>query len=204
MSLIRRVVLRMTVAVLICGIGAGAFAVNKEAAEDAFISNIRHGGYVLYLRHAQRYKGPPDNLYPDSPPAAFADCTHQRNLTPYGMGQAALLGEYFRRLDIEVDRVIANPSCRTRETATLAFGRATLDSRMMLSDFVRKELGVVPTSGTNNVLVGGEAPLRQIVGFQIDPAEIAIFKPDGKGGTTLVGRLKMDDWFDGWFDDPSL
>ncbi len=200
MGLMKRALLGLAVLALASGIAAGALAVYKEAEEDVFISAIRHGGYVLYLRHAQRYKGPPDNLFPDSPPAAFADCTHQRNLTPYGVDQAALLGEYFRRLDIKLDRVIANPSCRTRGTAMLAFGRATLEPRMMMPTFVRDQLGVAPAPGTNSVLVGGENPLRQIVGFEIEPAEIAIFKPDGKGGATLVGRLKLDDWIDGWFD----
>jgi hypothetical protein len=150
-----------------------------------------------HLRHAQRYKGAPDRLYANSPPSAFADCSHQRNLTPYGMGQAALLGEDFRRLGVKLDRVLANPSCRTRETATLAFGRATLDTGLMQPEFIRRQLAVRPAPGTDSVLVGGENPLRQIVGFQIDPAEIAIFMPDGKGGATLVGRLKMEDWLDG-------
>jgi hypothetical protein len=38
--------------------------------------------------------------------------------------------------------------------------------------------------------------LRQIVGFQIDAGEMAIFQPDGHGGAKLIGRLKVEDWFD--------
>jgi hypothetical protein len=44
--------------------------------------------------------------------------------------------------------------------------------------------------------VGGENSLRRIIGFQIDPAEMAIFRPDGRGGADLVGLLPLEDWFD--------
>ena len=67
---------------------------------------------------------------------------------------------------------------------------------MFSSAFVRRQLGTRPAPGTNTVLVGGESSLRQIIGFQIDPAEMAIFRPDGRGGSTLVGRLQLEDWFD--------
>lgn len=160
------------------------------------IARLHHGGYVVYLRHAQRYKGPPDQLYPDSPPEAFADCTHQRDLTPYGIGEAALLGEDLRRAGVKVGLVIAHPECRTRDTARLAFGRTKLENAMFYADYVRRQLATAPLPGTDNFLVGGENVLRQIVGFQIDTAEMAIFQPDGRGGSKLIGRLKVEDWFD--------
>jgi hypothetical protein len=67
---------------------------------------------------------------------------------------------------------------------------------MFDSKFVRRELAIAPSPGTDTVLVGSEEPLREITGFQIAPAEMAIFRPDGHGGATLVGRLKVEDWFD--------
>jgi len=160
------------------------------------IARLQHGGYVVYLWHAQRYKGPPDSLYPDSSPAAFADCTNQRNLTPYGIGQVALLGEDLRRAGVKVGLVMAHPECRTGQTALFAFGQARLETGLFYPEFVRRQLGITPLPGTNTVLVGGENSLRQITGFQIDPAEMAIFQPDGHGGTAFVGRLKVEDWFD--------
>jgi hypothetical protein len=193
---LKRIMLALLAVCLLSGAAYAALAIQDEAREDELIGRLQHGGYVVYLRHGQRYKGPPDHLYPDSPPAAFADCTHQRNLTPYGIGQASLLGEDLRRAGVKVGLVLAHPECRTRHTALLAFGRAKPDLGMFDPDFIRRQLAVTPLPGTNTVLVGGENSLRQIVGFQIDPAEMAIFQPDGHGGTTLVGRLKVEDWFD--------
>jgi hypothetical protein len=194
--ILKRVVLGLVAACLLSGIASAALAIREGVVEEDLIARLRHGGYVVYLRHAQRYKGGPDMLYPTSPLAAFADCTHQRNLTPYGIGQAALLGEDLRRAGVKAGLVLAHPECRARDTAVLAFGRARLDIGMFDSKFVRRELGVTPLPGTDTMLIGGEAPLREITGFQIAPAEMAIFKPDGHGGAMLVGRLKVEDWFD--------
>ena len=193
---LKRILLAVAAICLMSGAAYAALAVREEVVENALIARLQHGGYVVYLRHAERYKGPPDLLHPDSPPAAFADCTHQRNLTPYGRGEAALLGEDLRRSGVKVGLVIAHPECRARDTAMLAFGHARLDAGMFDPAFVRRQLGEAPTPGTNTVLVGGENVLRQIVGFQIDTAEMAIFQPDGHGGAVLVGCLKVDDWFD--------
>jgi hypothetical protein len=194
--ILRRVLLGLVAACLVFGLASAAFALHQEVAEDGLIAKLQHGGYVVYMRHAQRYNGPPDKLYPDSPPRAFADCTNQRNLTPYGIGEAALLGEDLRRARIKVGTVIAHPECRARDTAMLTFGRAKLDVGMFDPEFIRNQLAIAPPPGTDNFLVGGENALRQIIGFQIDTAEMAIFQPDGYGGARLIGLLKAEDWFD--------
>jgi hypothetical protein len=194
--ILKRIILGVLAACLLSGAAAAALAIREEVTEDRLIADLQQGGYVVYLRHAQRYKGPPDRLYPDSSPAAFADCSQQRNLTPYGIEQATLLREQLRRAGIRVGLVLAHPECRTRDTAMLAFGRAKLDKGLFYPDFVRRQLGTAPLPGTDTVLVGGENSLRQIIGFQIDPAEMAIFQPDGRGGSTLVGLLHLEDWFD--------
>jgi hypothetical protein len=194
--MLKRVVAGLVAVCLLSGVGYAAVAMREEAREEGLINRLQQGGYVVYLRHAQRYKGPPDHLYPDSPPEAFADCMHQRNLTPYGIGQAMLLGENIRRAGVKVGIVLAHPECRTRDTAMLAFGRVKADIGMFDSDYVRHQLGISPLPGTNTVLVGGENTLRQIVGFQINPAEMAIFLPDGHGGARLIGRLPAEDWYD--------
>jgi len=195
-KILKRTILGVFAACVLSGAAAAALAIREEVTEEALIADLQHGGYVVYLRHAQRYKGPPDSLYPDSPPAAFADCTQQRNLTPYGIEQATLLREQLQRAGVTVGLVMANPECRTRDTANLTFGRATLDKGLFDPAFVRRQLGRKPPAGTDTVLVGGENSLRQIIGFQIHPAEMAIFRPDGHGGSTLVGLLRLQDWFD--------
>jgi hypothetical protein len=194
--ILKRIILGALAACLLAGAASAGLAIREEVVEESLIADLQRGGYVVYLRHAQRYKGPPDRLYPDSPPAAFADCARQRNLTPYGTEQATLLREQLRRARIRIGVVLAHPECRTRDTAMLAFGRARLDKGLFFPDYVRRQLGTKPLPGTDTVLVGGENALRRIIGFQIDPAEMAIFRPNGRGGATLVGRLRLEDWFD--------
>ena len=72
--ILKRIILGVLAACLLSGAAAAALAIREEVTEDRLIADLQQGGYVVYLRHAQRYKGPPDPLYPDSPPAAFADC----------------------------------------------------------------------------------------------------------------------------------
>lgn len=196
MMTLKRIALGVLAAFLLSGAASATLAIREEMTEEALIARLQHGGYVVYMRHAQRYKGAPDQLYPNSSPATFADCAHQRNLTPYGIEQAALLGEAMRRSGVTAGLVIAHPECRTRDTAMLAFGRARLDVGMFYPDFVRQQLGITPLPGTDTFLVGGENSLRQITGFEIQTGEMAIFQPDGHGHARLVGRLKVEDWLD--------
>ena len=56
----------------------------------------------------------------------FEDCAHQRNLTDGGRADARAIGAAIRSLGIPIGEVLASPFCRTRETAELIFGRATV------------------------------------------------------------------------------
>ena len=83
------------------------------------LSELRQGGYVLFLRHAST-----DFSQNDSRMTSFEDCATQRNLTDKGRAEARALGEHVRRLKIPIGEVLASPFCRTMETARLAFGKA--------------------------------------------------------------------------------
>lgn len=193
----RRVFIWLIAGLVLLGAGtAGAMAVREEMTEDSLIASMRAGGVVVYLRHAERFKGTHDTLQPTSSWADFADCTQQRNLTPAGRVQAGELGDALHLAGVRIDRVVALPLCRTRDTAILAFGNTELERRMYDPAFVARQLAVPPQAGTVSVLVGSEFQLRQIAGFQLDPAEMAIFRPDGKGGAALLGRLKLEDWLE--------
>lgn len=194
---LRRALLWLAAGLMVLGAGsATAMAIREEVVEESLIDAVRQGGVVIYLRHAERFNGTHDTLLPTSPWADFADCARQRNLTPAGRLQATELGADVRLVGVHVDRVVALPLCRTRDTAILAFGNTELDRRMYDPAFVAGQLAVPPRPGAVTVLVGSEFQLRQIAGFQLDPSEMAIFRPDGKGGTSLLGRLKVADWQD--------
>src|SRR5262245_2795455 len=53
---VKRVGLVAVAAALLASSAAGALAVRDEMLERDLINDLRHGGYVVYLRHAERYK----------------------------------------------------------------------------------------------------------------------------------------------------
>jgi len=81
------------------------------AAPDALlVEKLRHGGYVLYVRHATTDFGRNDSRM-----TSFEDCSTQRNLTDKGRTESRQLGAEIKRLRI---------LCRTMETARLATSRS--------------------------------------------------------------------------------
>jgi hypothetical protein len=189
--------------VALLALGCAAMAIEKELDEARAIAELQRGGHVVYLRHAARFSGPRDGLGRWSSAAQFADCRNQRNLTPEGQEQARELGVYWRQLKIPVERVIASAQCRTRDTAILAFGAALIDPRLFDIEFVRQLVEEPVPAGTNTVIVGSDSQLRDLTGVELTYAEVALLKPDGKGGITVVARLELDDWADaaspGWW-----
>ena len=131
------VVLTALVAAAGCDLGSDDERASNERPREAESSGesgparladrLRRGGYVLAFRHAAT-----DFSMTDST-RDLRDCSRQRNLTAEGRREARSIGREFRRLGIPVGRVLASPFCRTRETATLAFGRA-IASRALLSE----------------------------------------------------------------------
>ncbi len=175
-------------------LGCAALAIDSEMGEAAAIRELQKGGAVVYLRHAARVGGARDNLSANSTAAEFADCSTQRDLTPEGRAQARALGEYWRKLAIPVARVIAGAQCRTRDTAILAFGAAQLEPWLFDLDFVRNLLLQSAPEHENIVIVASDSQLRDLTGIELNYAEAAVVKPDGKGGITILARLDLDDW----------
>ncbi len=190
----RRIVLTLLGAIVLglAGWGGAAYVESRRVA--GLVESLRQGGYVLYFRHADREKGDKEKLDQNSPLSDFADCSTQRNLTAKGRAQAEALGAIFRDLGIPLGRIRANPQCRTRDTAMLAFGRADLEPKIFDPEYVRGLLGEMPLPGTDSVIIGNEFQMRMIAGFELDKAEAAILKPDGKGGFVLIGRIEFSDW----------
>src|SRR5215468_9222739 len=121
----RQLALQVFVALLAC---TAAFAADPEAAQlsgPALRNALRSGGYVLYFRHTSTDFGQNDDKM-----TGYEDCATQRNLTQRGRDEARAIGAAIHRIGVPVDRVLASPFCRTRETAELIFGRATVDPRV--------------------------------------------------------------------------
>ena len=169
-----------------------------SAQPDAsLVTKLRHGGYVLYLRHAST-----DFSQNDSRMTSYEDCASQRNLTDKGRNEARALGAELKRLAIPIGPVYASPFCRTRETAQLAFGRyeRTNEARggpantndPTLYEPLRKLLTTKPPSGKNAVISSHGNPFFALFGPPyLAEGEIAVVDPLA---FVIVGRIRLDDW----------
>jgi phosphohistidine phosphatase SixA len=165
------------------------------------VERLRRGGYVVALRHAAT-----DSTATDMT-GNLRDCSRQRNLNAEGRRQARDIGRAFRRLEIPVGRVLASPFCRTRDTATLAFGRARPSRALLSADFfgdsdaerqrggLRRLLALPPRRGSNTVLVSHEAAIDAATGVTVAEGEAVIVAPGrGRRRFRIVTTVQADAW----------
>jgi phosphohistidine phosphatase SixA len=162
---------------------------------------LHDGGYVVFLRHAAT-----DHSQKDRLGVPLTDCGGQRNLNDAGRAQARAIGEAWRALELPVGDVLASGYCRTRQTAALAFGRATIVPTLtgipaeMVGTYtgrvraLRRMLGTEPQEGTNTVIVGHIANLEAATKVEIEEGDAAVFEPLGDGRYRLVARLPASAW----------
>jgi hypothetical protein len=172
------------------------------AAAAPLLAQLRAGGLNLYFRHSltQRLNQPDNDL---------SSCATQRNLTDEGRAAASDIGAAIRELGIPVGEVLSSPFCRCVDTATLAFGRATVvpwlvtnaqfntaAERARLAELAR--VLRTPFTGANRVLAAhgfNVQGLHQVYGWQrlaIAEAECVIFRPAET--PEMLGRVTHDGW----------
>jgi virginiamycin B lyase len=206
------VVLTALVAAAGCDVGSdedGATSERPREAESRGDSGfaplevrLRRGGYVLAFRHAATDFSMTDTT------RDLRDCSRQRNLTADGRREARSIGREFRRLGIPVGRVLASPFCRTRETATLAFGRAVPSRALLSAEFfegeragerqparLRELLVTPPRRATNTILVSHNFSIDDATGESVAEGEALIVTPgQGRRGFEVVSRLEVGEW----------
>ena len=79
------------------------------------IKDLKQGGKLIFIRHAYAPgSGDPQNFN-------LNDCSTQRNLNQEGREQAKQIGEFFKKNNVEIDKVLSSEWCRCKETAKIAF-----------------------------------------------------------------------------------
>jgi phosphohistidine phosphatase SixA len=168
-------------------------------AGAALLDALRRGGYVIYFRHASTDFGQNDDAM-----TGYEDCARQRNLTDAGRNEARAIGTAIRGLGIPIGAVLASPFCRTRETAELIFGRATVSNAVrggpaQADDNRYAELKTLlstpVTGGVDLVIVSHGNPFRAVVGgAYLAEGEAAVIEPRGKQGFRVVAHIRKDAW----------
>lgn len=182
-------------------------AAAPAAAQNDLIAGLRGGGYVIVMRHAHSPADPPaaDQADPDNK-------TAERQLDAMGKEQAQAIGRRLKARGIPVGPVYSSPTFRALETARL-MGFARPQAKSELGDggasmaasatgqagaaWLKAKAGEAPPRGQNVLIIthGPNIALAFGNGFKdMGDAEAAVFRPDGKGGFVLAGRIKPDGW----------
>jgi len=169
----------------------------QELKGSALFAALKQGGYVIYLRHAAS-----DPTQHDLDPVDFANCATQRNLSEEGRAQARSIGQAMSALGIAAAKVLASPYCRTKDTATLAFGAAETAEPLRFTDAMpenaqvamiaqlKRMLGVVPPAGKNTVMVGHSSNMKAAVGtWPRTEGGAVVLKPKPDGTFAVVGAF---------------
>ena len=173
---------------------------------------LRAGGYVLFWRHATANTCQDrQELGRASMPQIvdwWKSCDRNcatalaRQLDQQGYDEADAIGGAIRTRMIPFSRVLSSEYCRSVETAAhMALGPPT-ETFKDITFYVYfpeidacvafpKLLAVVPSAGSNTAIVA-----HTFAGCTdgIASAEAWIYRPDGKGGSTLIAKVKANEW----------
>lgn len=176
----------------------------QERSPNELVKAIQSGGYVLVMRHASSPREAPTKEI------ANADNTKlERQLDEAGRRGATAIGEAIRALRIPIGVVLTSPTYRAMETVRLA----RLDSPTTVNElgdggqsmqgiteaqagWLRQRVTEVPRSG-NTILVTHQPNLSRAFpdwGSTVADGETVVIRPDGKGGISVIGRIKIGDW----------
>jgi phosphohistidine phosphatase SixA len=176
-------------------------------AQDNLATTLSVGGQVLVMRHAHAPNERPAGDLVDP-----ANTAAERQLDATGKAQAETIGRQMKALNIRIGTVYSSPTFRARQTAW-QMGFAQPQSRDELGDggvgmaarasgeagaaWLRAKASEAPARGENVLLITHGPNITLAFGDSLKDvaeAEIAVLRPDGKGGFTLVGRIGPDQW----------
>jgi len=177
--------------------------------EAALVEALRAGGYNVYFRHAETDWSQADRIE-EAGDWTSCDPGRARQLAEAGRRTARAVGEAMRALRIPVGRVLASPYCRAVETARLMeLGPVEITTEPMnlrvaeyfggrdaVIERARELLARSTPPGTNTVIVAHGNVAREATPVYPGEAEGVVFRPDGAGGFTPIGRLAPEQWIE--------
>jgi len=196
---------RAAVSLAVVLIAVAAWAQSATSLDD-LLTTLRAGGQVIVVRHGATHAD-----QADTDPLNLENVAKQRQLNDKGHADARSMGEALKRAGIPIGRVYSSRFQRAVETARLIAGKdpeATNDvteggqvvspnenARRMQA--LRAMAARVPEPGTNTLIVTHKPNILDAFGkdwFDIREGEASVFKPDGSGAYTLVGRVQIAQW----------
>jgi phosphohistidine phosphatase SixA len=166
---------------------------------------LKVGGYVILMRHASSPATPPDraSAEPDN-------ITPERQLDEAGRASAKAMGEAVKAMRVPIGAVLSSPTYRALQTIRLASlpspqtfaelgdgGQSMQTLAQGPGAWLRGKIAERPRAGTDTLIVTHLPNITAAFGNaapDVKDGESLIFRPDGKGGAELVGRMKIEEW----------
>ena len=185
---------------------AGRLEATGTSSLNRLVTDLKHGGYVIVLRHGATN---PDQA--DTDPFHLQNISAQRLLSEQGREAASAVGDAFRKLGIPLGKVYSSEFNRATETAKLVSGKDVTATRdlseggLVVSPAenarrakVLKEMAsTAPEPGVNTLIVTHKPNILDAFGadwFNSKEGEASVFKPDGSSNLVLVARIQAADW----------
>jgi len=195
-----------TARILASGLGFALVAVVAHAQalpSDRLAAAMRQGGYVLVMRHASSPRETPDKQ------TANPDNTKlERQLDEAGRTGSTAMGRALRDLKIPIGEVFTSPTYRAMETVKFAqlanampvaeLGDGGQDMQGVpeaQAAWLRAKAAQTPKAGNTVVVTHMPNIARAFPSWgQVADGEAIIVRPDAQGGTTVVARVKIEEW----------
>ena len=166
----------------------------KADLNKNLISELKEGGKVIFIRHAYAPGGgDPDNF-------DINDCDTQRNLDYSGKLQAKDIGNFFKKNEIPIHRVISSEWCRCKETAFLSF--KNFETKSFLNSFYsskfakNKKFQILNlkkyidnwNEDKNLVLITHYVVISEVLNYAPSSGEIVVSNKNFK----IIGNIEID------------
>ncbi len=170
----------------------------SQTVDSTLVSRLKKGGYIVWFRHCVTNWAEQDTQERD-----FSSRANQRNLSEAGRAMAVRLGKAIAALKFPIERVLASPMWRARDTAQLAFGAYDTTGMLFFKGPQFREarikmLSTPPAPGKNLVYVGHQDPLLPIVpGLkrdQVKEGDALVIQPLGEGKFRVIVQVSPADW----------
>jgi phosphohistidine phosphatase SixA len=188
---------------LIAGVALVTIVSAQTKPPADLVAALRQGGYVMVMRHASSPR--------EVPTAQTANADNQkleRQLDEAGRAGATAMGQALRDLKIPVGDVLSSPTYRALQTVRFAQlanpmpipelgdgGQSMKGIAEADAAWLRAKVAEAPTRG-NTILVTHMPNVAQAFPAwgSLADGETIVVRPDRKGGMTLMGRVKIEEW----------
>jgi len=171
------------------------FYAPTSSSEENIWETLRQGGNVILMRHATA-----DKSKNNAEVLNINDCSVQRILSPFGREESVWIGNAFRRHSVPIAKIFTSEYCRTKNTAMLAFKRATSWHPLNLLDALPGQAREARTAivteritayrGPKNIIMVTHQPNITALTFEVvEPGEFLVLKPNNSDEYDVIGRL---------------